>query len=103
MLADAGLKLAEGLFALLARTSLPENMASCLNLVSVIIELLGEQAAPLLHPIATTVERVDPTPPQKTGFYASIQLQWSGCCRQRCVIGGACARCRQACCSLAWS
>ena len=58
MLAEVGLRLAEGLFSLLARTSLAENMAACLLLVSTLVELLDQQAAPLLQPIASTAERV---------------------------------------------
>ena len=58
LLAEAGLSLAEGLFALMARMSLPENMTSCIGMVSVIVELLDEQAAPLIQPIASTADRV---------------------------------------------
>ena len=60
LLAEVGLRLAEGLFSLLARTSLAENMAACLLLVSTLVELLDQQAAPLLQPIASTAERVGP-------------------------------------------
>ena len=62
MLAEVGLGLAQGLFSLLARTSLAENMAACLLLVSTLVELLDQQAAPLLQPIASTAERVSPLP-----------------------------------------
>ena len=57
-LSGSALALAEGTFALLARVSLPENMTSCLSLVSLLVELLDDQAAPLLDPIAATVGRV---------------------------------------------
>ena len=57
-LADHALSLAEGTFTLLSRASLPENMSSCLSLVSLLVELLDERAAPLLQPIATTAARV---------------------------------------------
>ena len=57
-LAEGGLPLAEGAFALLSRASLPENMTACLGLISLLIELLDERAAPLLGPVAATVGRV---------------------------------------------
>ena len=35
-----------------------ENMTACLGLISLLIELLDERAAPLLGPVAATVGRV---------------------------------------------
>ena len=59
-LAEGALPLAEGTFALLGRAGLPENMTACLGLVSLLVELLDERAAPLLQPVAATVGRVGP-------------------------------------------